>query len=77
MRQYRETEEKLRAEHPEMMAALKRQVLAQKPEAAKSAAPPAGEVPIDRRKNLETIMKFIENAPDQDALKRKLQTLLS
>ncbi|MCB1652199.1 MAG: hypothetical protein KDI46_09110 [Alphaproteobacteria bacterium] len=35
-----------------------------------------GDIPIDRQKNLETILRFIELKPESDLLKRALKGLI-
>jgi len=70
--QFRETRDMLNQSHPGLLAALKGRILGDDSE---EEIPDM--VPIDRKKNMETVLKFMEISPDSDLLKGELKTFLS
>lgn len=70
--QFRETRDMLNESHPGLLDDIKDRILLADPQQEMPDM-----VPIDRKKNMETILKFIEMSPDSGLLKGELKTFLS
>ena len=89
LRQYRETRDAILRDHPDLLDDMKVKIEAAQastPSPQKTAPPKPkerapevtknNEVKIDKSKNLETIIKFIEAHPDKNRLKQSLSDIL-
>lgn len=86
LEQFRETRAFIEAQHPELLDELcniiervneKEQLAASKTAKQKTTASEDPMVKVDRQKNLETILRFVELKPHSDGLKQELKKLLT
>jgi len=71
MKQFRKTRKKLKRDHPELLDRIQALYLEQqKQERAQQNYAETKEIPIDRNKSIETVIKFLELSDSEDIQKR-------
>lgn len=80
--QMRNLQKKFEAEHPALLSKIRREIYKQglydAPDVGEEKSPSDrdGEISIDRRKNLETVMQFAQNHKGSPEFQKKLKKLL-
>ncbi len=62
LKQFRETRDKLQDEHPELLFGIREKLLSTPQEEVPASI--SRDVPVDRQKNMETVLKFLETNPN-------------